>query len=89
MHFEVVIMDRNYTRYDGTEIIEQGKYEVTWEQVRKERNQALIDSDWRALKDVTLTIPWRDFRAALRNLPQDFPDSANDACDNFPVMPDE
>jgi len=39
MHFEVVIMDRNYTRYDGTEIIEQGKYEVTWEQVRKERNQ--------------------------------------------------
>jgi len=87
MHFEVVIMDRNYTRYDGTEILDQGKYEVTWEQVRKERNQALIDSDWRALKDVTLSTAWRDYRQALRDLPQHHAD-ANSACDGWPQAPE-
>jgi len=63
--------------------------DVSWVQVRVARDRALAESDWRALKDVTLTTAWRDFRAALRSLPQDFPDSANDACDNFPVLPDE
>jgi len=87
MHFEVVIMDRNYTRYDGTEIIEQGKYEVTWEHVRKERDQALAGSDWRAVKDRTMSQAWKDYRTALRDLPQ-VHDEANDAADNWPVMPD-
>jgi len=63
--------------------------DVSWVQVRVARDRALAESDWRALKDVTLTTAWRDYRSALRDLPQDFPDSANDACDNFPVMPDE
>jgi len=81
-------MDRTYTRYSGSEIVEQGKYDVTWEQVRKERNQALLDSDWRAGKDVVLSNQWKEFRDLLRTLPQRF-DDAGDACDNFPVMPDE
>jgi len=81
-------MNRNYTRYSGSEIVEQGKYEVTWAQVRKERNQALLDSDWRAGKDVVLSASWKEFRDLLRTLPQRF-DDAGDACDNFPVMPDE
>jgi len=63
--------------------------DVSWSEVRQARNAALEACDWRALKDVTLTTAWRDFRSALRDLPQDFPDSANDACDNWPVMPDE
>ena len=62
--------------------------DVDWVEVRAHRDAALMSSDWRALKDVTLTTAWRDFRAALRNLPQDH-DSANDAADNWPVMPDE
>ena len=80
-------MDRTFTRYSGSEIVEQGKYDVTWEQVRKERNQALLDSDWRAGKDVTLTTPWRDFRQALRDLPQDHAE-ANDAADSWPTPPE-
>ena len=63
-------------------------HDVSWAEVRQARNEALAASDWRALKDVTLTTPWRDFRAALRDLPQNHPD-ANTACDNWPVMPDE
>jgi len=81
-------MDRTYTRYSGSEIVEQGKYDVTWEQVRKERNQALLDSDWRAGKDVVLSNDWKEFRDLLRTLPQRFADSG-EACDNWPVMPDE
>ena len=54
--------------------------DVDWSEVRAARNQALKDSDWRALKDVVLPNAWRDFRTFLRNLPQNF-DSANDAAD--------
>jgi len=53
---------------------------VDWHEVRAARNQALKESDWRALKDVVLPNRWKDFRTFLRNLPQNF-DSANDAAD--------
>ena len=81
-------MDRTFTRYSGSEIVDQGKYDVTWQQVRKERDQALADSDWRALKDRTMSQAWKDYRIALRDLPQNHED-AGDACDAWPVMPDE
>ena len=81
-------MNRSWTKYHGTEIVDQGEYDVEWEDVRRERNAALSRSDWRAGKDVVLSTAWRDFRQALRDLPQDN-DSANDAADNWPVVPDE
>jgi len=81
-------MDRSYTTYAGPDIIDQGKHDVTWKQVREMRDYWLEKSDWRAMKDRTISQAWKDFRSALRTLPQDFPDSANDAADNFPVMPD-
>jgi hypothetical protein len=81
-------MDRHFTIYDGADIIEEGDHDVTWEQVRRERNQALKDSDWRAGKDVVLSTSWKEFRDLLRTLPQRFADSG-DACDNWPVIPDE
>jgi len=80
-------MDRTFTRYSGSEIVDQGKFDVTWQQVRKERDQALADSDWRAGKDVVLSSSWKEYREALRTLPQRF-DDAGDACDAWPVMPD-
>jgi len=61
---------------------------VSWEAVRSVRDQALAASDWRAGKDVTLSTAWRDYRQALRDLPQEH-EEANDAADNWPVMPDE
>ena len=81
-------MIRSWTKYHGTEIVDSGEYDVDWEDVRRERDAALARSDWRAGKDVVLSTAWRDFRQALRDLPQDNPDSANDAADNWPVMPD-
>jgi len=80
-------MNRSFTRYHGTDIIEQGMNDVSWEQVRRERDQALADCDWRAGKDVVLSTAWREFRQALRDL-GGF-DSANDAADNWPEAPED
>jgi len=79
-------MDRSFTR--GTDVIEQGMNDVSWETVRAERDQALKDSDWRALKDVVLTNAWKLYRQSLRDLPQNYAE-ANDAADAFPVKPDD
>jgi len=79
-------MNRTITTYHGAELIEVEEFDVSWSQVRRKRNAALARSDWRALKDVTLTTPWRDYRQSLRDL-GGF-DSANDAADAWPVMPD-
>ena len=81
-------MDRTYTRYSGSEIVDQGKYDVTWQQVRAERDRELAETDWRAVKDRTMSQAWKDYRTALRDLPQNH-DDAGDACDAWPVMPDE
>jgi len=81
-------MDRSYTTYAGAEVIDQGKREVTWDEVRELRDYWLEDTDWRAMNDRTISQAWKDYRQELRDLPQEH-DEANDAADNWPVMPDE
>jgi len=78
---------RKWVKLAGTQRIEEGEYDVSWEYLREQRDQALTASDWRALKDVVLSTPWKEYRQALRDLGEF--DSANDAADNWPVMPDE
>ena len=80
-------MNRTWTIFDGDEVVDSGSYEVSWDRVRAERNQALADSDWRAVSDRTISQDWIDYRTALRDLPQNF-ESANDAADNFPQPPE-
>jgi len=80
-------MNRNSTVYDGEEIVETTQIDVTWEEVRSVRDQALKDSDWHALKDVVLSTAWKEYRQALRDL-GGF-DDANSAADAWPVKPDE
>jgi len=80
-------MNRSYTKYHGAEVVEQGSYDVTWEDVRMQRNAALQRSDWRAVKDRTMSQAWKDYRQALRDLPQEH-ETANDAADNWPEAPE-
>ena len=80
-------MDRTHIVYDGEEIISEAEVDVSWEEVRNLRNAILADTDWRAVKDRTMSQVWKDYRQALRDLPQDY-ENANDAADNWPVMPD-
>ena len=68
----------NRARYENDVLVEH--FDVSWDRVRSKRNHALAESDWRALKDVVLTNPWKVYRTFLRDLPQNF-DSANDAAD--------
>jgi len=74
------------TGKDGV-ILEQSQLDMTWDEVRMLRNQALADTDWRAVKDRTMSQAWKDYRTALRDLPQDH-DEANDAADNWPEAPE-
>ena len=80
-------MNRSYTIYRGEEIIEQGNYDVSWEEVRKMRNMQLQHTDWWAVKDLTMSQAKKDYRQALRDLPQTY-ESANDAADNWPEPPE-
>lgn len=57
-----------------------GKEDVTWDYVRQMRDAVLRDTDWRAVKDRTMSQVWKDYRTFLRDLPQNF-ESANDAAD--------
>jgi len=70
---------------DGTKTVTYR--EVTWEEVRHNRNVELAQSDWRAMKDRVLSSEWKDHRTALRDLPQNF-ESASDAADNWPESPE-
>lgn len=81
------MMDRNYTVFRGEEIIEEGTRNFNWDFVRSMRNAELERTDWRAVKDRTMSQAWKDYRQSLRDLPQNY-ESANDAADNWPVMPD-
>ena len=80
-------MYRNTRHYDGETLIEETFRDVTWEDVRFNRDKALADSDWTAVKDRTMSQAWKDYRQALRDLPQDFTE-ANDAVDNWPEAPE-
>ena len=61
--------------------------DVDWDEVRAHRDAALAASDWRAVKDRVLPNAWKDYRQALRDLPQNF-DTANQAVDNYPQPPE-
>jgi len=81
-------MNRNYKIWNGSVLEEEGEYSVSWETVRDERNRALRKTDWRAVKDRTMSQAWKDYRTALRDLPQ-VHDEANDAADAWPEAPED
>jgi len=76
-----------HTHRPGEEVLVE-EIHYTWEDVRFQRNLELESTDWRAVKDRTMSQAWKDFRQALRDLPGDHAE-ADDAVSNWPVMPDE
>jgi len=81
-------MNRRSLIYDGEDVIEDSMREVDWHEVRAARDQALVDTDWRAVKDRTMSQAWKDYRQALRDLPQEHTES-NDAADAWPEAPED
>jgi len=51
--------------------------DVSYERLRKKRNQLLHDSDWWVSSDLSITDAQTAYRQALRDLPANTPDPAN------------
>ena len=47
-----------------------GAFDRAIANLREDRNRRLVNTDWYALQDVTLTEDMRDYRQALRDLPE-------------------
>tara|TARA_R100001509_G_scaffold143943_1_gene100036 strand:- start:132 stop:563 length:432 start_codon:yes stop_codon:yes gene_type:complete len=89
---------------DGNQLYHADQ-KITWSQVqavvseasarnklhklRKERNRLLAETDWMANSDVTMSIAWRNYRQALRDITTQTP--TDDALSNiiFPTKPSE
>ena len=80
-------MNRLKFIYDGETLLETIERDVDWFTIRKVRDYELKKTDWLAVKDRTMSQAWKDYRQALRDLPQDHA-SANDAADNWPQPPE-
>tara|TARA_X000000368_G_scaffold409658_1_gene391975 strand:- start:145 stop:396 length:252 start_codon:yes stop_codon:yes gene_type:complete len=74
-------VNRNHTTYNHKgELIESISKDVTWEEVREVRDKKLRQTDFWALKDLTMSQAKKDFRIFLRDLPQNY-ETANEAAD--------
>tara|TARA_R100001224_G_scaffold19664_2_gene9659 strand:- start:959 stop:1216 length:258 start_codon:yes stop_codon:yes gene_type:complete len=54
--------------------------DISWDELRFERNNTLNHSDWRFMSDQTPSQEWIDYRQFLRDLPQNY-ETANEAAD--------
>ena len=73
-------MNRKLIVYAGEEIISETYLDVVWSDVRNQRNDELLKSDWRFMSDRSPSQEWIDYRQFMRDLPQNY-DTANDAAD--------
>ena len=48
-------------------------------ELRRQRDRKLLACDWRASSDVTLSDAWKNYRIALRNLPETSPNPPLDS----------
>ncbi len=80
-------LSRNVRVFAAGVLQEESKRDYDWDEVRPERDKDLANTDWRAVKDRTMSQGWKDYRQALRDLPQDY-ETANDAVDNWPEVPE-
>ena len=62
------------------ELIDTVYNDVSWEMLRKIRDDELKNSDWRFMSDQSPSDEWIAYRVFLRDLPQNH-DNANDAAD--------
>ena len=79
-------LTRKIRMFEAGVLVEELEYDFSWDQVRAERDRELEETDWRAVKDRTMSQAWKDYRQALRDLPQ-VHDEANDAADAWPEAP--
>ena len=62
---------------DGT-VKEIRYFDIHWPILRKARDEELTNTDWRAVKDRTMSQEWIDYRQFLRDLPQNYFDESDE-----------
>ena len=66
---------------------EASKEDRAWEDLRKERNKLLVESDWTQVIDAAVDqLAWATYRQALRDLPENTADVFNPI---YPTKPTE
>jgi len=59
--------------YDGENLIPPNNSEKQAEEVRKQRNALLVESDWTQVADAPVDVEaWADYRQALRDVPDQY-----------------
>ena len=58
-----------------------------WEALRRERDNKIAESDWRANSDVTMSDAWKTYRQALRDLPSTLNDTTVQETITWPEEP--
>ena len=58
-----------------------------WEWLRKERDRKLLNTDWRATSDLTLSDDWKTYRQELRDLPSKYNDTTVQGTITWPTEP--
>ena len=66
---------------------ENGAFDRSIKDLRQKRNELLIETDWMANSDVTMSDDWKTYRQELRDLPEG--KDTVDKCENavFPTKP--
>ena len=58
-----------------------------WEALRRERDNKIAKSDWRANSDVTMSDAWKTYRQKLRDLPSTLNDTTVQETITWPEEP--
>ena len=58
-----------------------------WQALRRERDNKIAKSDWRANSDVTMSDAWKTYRQALRDLPSTLNDTTVQETITWPEEP--
>ena len=74
------MQSRKVETWVNGELVETHEYEVSWDFIREKRNHELKETDWWALKDLTMSQAKKDYRKFLRDMPSTY-SSANEAAD--------
>jgi len=60
--------EAEWDKREETAALYTGNDPAKEEEVRRERDRLITDTDWRALTDQVLTLEWKDYRQELRDV---------------------
>ncbi|MEZ8338781.1 tail fiber assembly protein [Vibrio cyclitrophicus] len=73
-----ILIEMGFSEERASEVCQEAEYAAMWEQIRAERHSKLTETDFTQVGDAPITeekkLAFAEYRQALRDLPQNFPD---------------